>query len=382
MKKIFTDPAIIKRGCADDARLYLSEKFDGKYLVVCDENTKYLAERAFPDAEHMVFPGGCHATETNAARLQERLKKGGVPCLVACGSGSIHDITRYAGHEEKIPFVSFPTAPSVDGFVSGIAAMTIHGRKITYPATPPIALFADADIYETAPRALTASGVGDIVGKYISLFDWRLTALITDETVEDDIYSLEWDALVSVMQADHTAPDYIERVMDCLVKSGIAIQMKGSSRPASGAEHHLSHLWEMNCISEETDALHGEKVGVSSLLVLDRYKKSKNPVFVPKSLTPEYLRPVFGYLTEGIIEENTPDPLEGITQELIDNHRDDINTMIDELPDTEAIRSYLCSVGAKTTLAELGLPDTSEFAEKSLCYAPYVRRRLTLLKLI
>ena len=94
--------------------------------------------------------------------------------------------SRYACHETKKPFVSFPTAPSVDGFVSGIAAMTIRGRKISYPSTPPVALFADADIYETAPPELTDSGIGDIVGKYVSLFDWKFASLITDETVEEE----------------------------------------------------------------------------------------------------------------------------------------------------------------------------------------------------
>ena len=44
--------------------------------------------------------------------------------LIACGSGSVHDIVRYTACEKKLPFLSYPTAVSVDGFVSGVAAMT------------------------------------------------------------------------------------------------------------------------------------------------------------------------------------------------------------------------------------------------------------------
>lgn len=382
LKKATTDPIIIKRGCAADAILYLSEKFGDNYAVVCSEKTSFLAEKAFPGKPKIIFPAGSHATETNADILLNELSKNNYNALVACDSGSVHDITRYACHETKKPFVSFPTAPSVDGFVSGIAAMTIRGRKISYPSTPPVALFADADIYETAPPELTASGIGDIVGKYVSLFDWKFASLITDETVEEDIYSLEQDALERVMNSNPSETNFIESVMDCLIKSGVAIQLKGNSRPASGAEHHLSHLWEMNCINEEINALHGEKVGVSTLLVLKKYKSCKKIVFIPKSLEPDFLRPVYGRLTEGIIEENTPDPLSGITQKRLNSASDEIGRLINELPGTEKIKKFLLSVNAKTTLGELGLPDTPDFAEKSLKYAPYVRRRLTMLKII
>lgn len=138
---------------------------------------KLSCRKSISGQTKIIFPTGSHATETNADILINELSKNNYNALVACDSGSVHDITRYACHETKKPFVSFPTAPSVDGFVSGIAAMTIRGRKISYPSTPPVALFADADIYETAPPELTASGIGDIVGKYVSLFDWKFVRL-------------------------------------------------------------------------------------------------------------------------------------------------------------------------------------------------------------
>lgn len=65
----------------------------------------------------------------------------------------------------------------------------------------------------------------------------------------------------------------LEKLMYALLLSGLAMQMIGNSRPVSGAEHHISHLWEMNVINEPVDALHGEKVSVGLLLCLERYKE-------------------------------------------------------------------------------------------------------------
>lgn len=379
MPDIYTNPVIIKKGAVSDARKWLDENFDGNYEIVCDKNTESIANTSFPNKRKFVFEGKIHATDILAGKI---IPEKSTKCLVACGSGSIHDLTRYAAHALKIPFVSFPTAPSVDGFVSNVAAMTVDGRKVTYPSTPPIALFADSEVYRTAPNSLTVSGVGDIVGKYISLFDWQFTCIITNEKINKEIFSLEEEAVKKVMSCDKNSEDYIDRVMECLVLSGIAIQMMGSSRPASGAEHHLSHLWEMNCINDNTDALHGEKVGVSSLLVLEKYKSLKRIIFKPKSFSYDYLNPVYGVLTRGIIAENTPSSLDGVSQKKIDKHENEILTLIDSLPQVDEIKNYYKLIGAKSTLSELNLPDTAEFISKSLEFAPYVRDRLTLLKVI
>ena len=382
MNKPKTEKAVIEGGCAAECRSSAREHFGAAYAVVCDGNTEPIARRAFPGDALIVFPAGSHATEQAADGCISRIKSDGLRGLIACGSGSVHDIARYAAHAEGIPFVSFPTAASVDGFASGVAAMTWHGRKVTFPSTPPVALFADDDVYSAAPRELLASGVGDIVGKFVSLFDWVFTSLLTSETLEDEIYRLESEALETVMHCGIASPDYPHGVMDCLVKSGLAIQLKGSSRPASGAEHHLSHLWEMGCIGTPEHAYHGEQVGVSTLFVLDRYKSMPRPQLRAKPLNRALLRPIFGSLTDGIIEENTPDSLAEITQPMLDANADKTARLISELPSSDEIREYLRSVGAKTTLTELGLPDTEEFIRKSLDWAPYVRRRLTYLKVI
>ena len=99
--------------------------------------------------------------------------------------------SRYLAYQYKIPFISVPTAASVDGFVSNVAAMTWKGLKKTVPAVAPLAVFADTDIFAHAPRRLTASGVSDLLGKYICLADWKIASLLTGEYICSEIIEME-----------------------------------------------------------------------------------------------------------------------------------------------------------------------------------------------
>ena len=164
----------------------------------------------------------------------------------------------------------------MDGFVSNVAAMTWKGLKKTVPAVAPLAVFADTDIFAHAPRRLTASGVSDLLGKYICLADWKIASLLTGEYICSEIIEMEEKALKTVCSCvkgiASGEPEDCEKLMYALILSGLAMQMVGNSRPASCAEHHLSHLWEMEVVNGPLDALHGEKVSVGTLLV-DVYKR-------------------------------------------------------------------------------------------------------------
>ena len=383
----YTKKTIIGEGALKQAREYISGEFSGEDgVAVCDGNTEYLAAKAFPGLDRYVFPAGTHAYDTLGDELADYMTKKGLSFAVAVGSGSVTDLTRYSCHLMNVPFISFPTAASVDGFVSSVAAMTIGGRKTTLPSTPPIALFADPETFMTAPKRLTASGVCDILGKYISIFDWQVAHYLLGEKLNDAIIDLERRAVDKVLSLDPESDSFTEAVMEGLVMTGMAIQYHGSSRPASGAEHHLSHLWEMRLINGEIDALHGEQVGVSTLIVLNRYKNASGEDiaadYVHPDFSKEFLQPVYGDITDGIIGENTPDPLSELTREKIAAAQPDINRLIEKLPDVAWLRKYMIGLGCKTNLSEIELPDTAGFAAKSLKYAPFVRRRITLLKIL
>ena len=193
-----TGTAVVGDGAADSLAQFIREKNFQRVLIVCDTNTeKYVPalKPAAMNADVITLPGNSHADEKGVAPLIDRLNGKSCDCLIACGSGSLHDITRYSANEKKIPFVSFPTAASVDGFVSTVAAMTWGGQKLSSPAAAPIAVFADPEVFGDAPARLTASGVGDLLGKYTALLDWRIARILTGEEICPEIYGLMEKAL-------------------------------------------------------------------------------------------------------------------------------------------------------------------------------------------
>jgi len=364
--------------------------------ILCDGNTWEAAGRAvsllLPQAETAVLsPEGLHADEHGVEAAEERLP-GDSDVLLAVGSGTIHDITRFLAFRRGVPFVSVPTAASVDGFVSTVAAMTWQGCKKTLPAAAPLYVLADSRIFPNAPKRLTASGAADLLGKYTALLDWRVSALLTGEYLCERVCSMEQEALSRVcavlpaIAAGERAA--CEDLMYGLLLSGLAMQMVGNSRPASGAEHHLSHLWEMGALAPCPDAYHGEKVGVGLLAVSRAYRRFGQALEAGelrpapwRGIAPESLRGYFpkAGMAEVLMEENTPDPLSGLSGEAVCAKRDGLVSLISALPEEERLRSLLEEAGAPVSLPQLGLSEA--LRRPSLMLAPYVRRRLTLLRL-
>ncbi len=382
--KISTSVTVIKDGAAEKLIAYLKAEWpDAIPFIICDVNTEKYAVKYFPAMLRYVYPDRQHATPEASLLAASGIRENGVGMLIACGSGSIHDITRYLASELSLPLISFPTAASVDGFASSMAAMTINGQKLTVPSHAPCALFAEPDVFCDAPEALTLSGIGDLVGKYISLFDWKMGHLLTGEPYDPAIEQMERDALHSLFSLTYGTREFVIKLMEGLVISGLAIQQFGNTRPASGSEHHLSHFWEMHCVNEPTDALHGEQVGVATIILLKIYRELTSLTITKKPLNYAYLAPIYGNMTEGILRENLPFIPDTITQEIWDGAWDEIHHLAKtELPSPEWVADFLRSKGGKTTLSDLSLPDTEEFLNTTLTYAPYVRNRLTMLKLL
>jgi len=197
--------------------------------------------------------------------------------LVAVGAGTITDLTRFLAAETGRPFVAVATAASMDGYASSVAPLIVGGRKVTFPAVPPAAVFADTAVLAAAPAPLLAAGFGDILGKETALADWRLAHAATGEYWCPFLDGLIREAVgrCRVVAADvpQRAETAAEAVAEALVLSGVAISLAGSSRPASGAEHHLSHYWEMDALAAgRPHALHGQQVGVATPYVAACYQ--------------------------------------------------------------------------------------------------------------
>ncbi|MBE6089501.1 MAG: sn-glycerol-1-phosphate dehydrogenase [Clostridium beijerinckii] len=198
--------------------------------------------------------------------------------IVAVGSGSINDICRIISAKTHIPYVIMGTAPSMDGYASTVSPLIIDGAKVTYPGTNPYAIIADSNIMKDAPFEMICAGFGDILGKYTALSDWRLSNTIHDEyfcdTTEKLVRNAMYKCFENIEGAVKRDVKAIQYISEALILSGIAMTLSGNSRPASGAEHHLSHYWEIDKLSRKLEhPLHGNSVGVGTVISAWLYKK-------------------------------------------------------------------------------------------------------------
>ena len=95
--------------------------------------------------------------------------------LIAVGAGTITDLVRFAAYKMGKPFVSIPTAPSMDGYASAVSPLIVGGFKRTFSACPPLAIYADLDVLCKAPMAMIAAGFGDLLGKLTARADWEIS---------------------------------------------------------------------------------------------------------------------------------------------------------------------------------------------------------------
>ena len=400
--EIVVDDIIIDSGAVKELPEILKRPAyaDKKSLVmICDENTYEAAgrqvEELVPELKKIILdPENLHANEHGVEAAKKGLDEiGDVDLMIAVGSGTIHDITRYHAYEMKIPFFSVPTAASVDGFVSTVAAMTWHGFKKSFTAVSPIVVIADTNIFKEAPLRLTASGVSDLLGKYTALADWKITHLLTGEYICDEICKMEYEALdrlrASLGGLTTGDKDAYENLMYGLLLSGLAMQMTGNSRPASGAEHHMSHLWEMEVINDYIDFYHGEKVGVGLVLASKIYHKAaermlegdfqvKDSMPVETDLIQENFNKPGMY--EIIMEENTPNLLDEVDSAKLIEYKEEIASIIREIPTAEELIAMIDQVEGVKSLEDLGFDES--YQAKTANLSPYVRARITFMRLL
>lgn len=387
-----TKTAIVEAGCLERAEDYLTQYgIDGFRTVIYDRNTysAYGVVRPAADQEIILEPDGLHANEVGVGLVMDQLSSE-TKVLIAVGSGTIHDITRYCAYLRGIPFVSCPTAASVDGFCSSVAAMTWEGAKKTLTAVAPVLVLADTTVIAKAPAHLARSGFGDMIGKYIALADWRMAHALTGEFYCQRIAGIMEQATSAVLES---APGIaageeqaFEKLIYGLLLSGIAMQMMGNSRPASGGEHHISHCIEMgpDGLGVHSDALHGEKVGVGTLMAAAEYHRLAG---LPDEVWGDYpglkeeeVRAVFGArLTRQVMEENSADCAAGITGDRIRSCLEEIRREIGKIPAPQTLMHAYETIGAMTALPELGVDE--KLASALLDVSPMVRNRLTLMRL-
>jgi glycerol-1-phosphate dehydrogenase [NAD(P)+] len=320
---------------------------------------------------------------------------------LAVGSGTITDIVRFVSHRTGRDFVSLATAPSVDAYASIVAPLTIEGVKRTVAASAPIAVFADTDCLGRSPRPMIAAGFGDMICKFSALADWRLGALVWDEPFDEAIAQRALAAAKACLEAaaaiGEAKPEGLATLMGALVESGLCMAEAGHSRPASGADHHYSHFWEMRLLREgRPPILHGLKVGIGTLEVArlwDRIKatpKARAIELFASSTLPDrareegLIREAFGEEADEVIAGqgqflSMGEPEYAALKARILAGWESILGFASSVPSAAETERLLVLAGCPTQARDLGLGQREiELGMKS---AHYIRNRFTIKKL-
>jgi glycerol-1-phosphate dehydrogenase [NAD(P)+] len=399
----------IREGVAADLVPWCRDAGYGRLLVVADPRTQSVLgamvedslRRAGLAARSVIldFPE-VQADAHSILHVMLSLERSD-QALVAVGAGTITDITRFVSHRVGLPFISVPTAPSVDGFPSPGSPLIVRGIKTTAPARPPAAIFADLAVLCRAPRAMIAAGFGDMLGKITSVADWKLGSLLWDLPFDGTIADRCLAAVRGCMDAaDEIAaagPRGVQRLLEALLESGFCMLDFGSSLPASGAEHHVSHFWEMKLLREGKPAiLHGAKVGAATVLTAGLYERLRRlpraeaarRLETSRRPSPEsemqVIRQAYGPAAEEVARTQAPflamtdQGWERLKQKIIDCW-ETVMEIAREVPGPQEVARLLKRVGGPSTVGELGLPES--WQEHAVSSAHYLRNHFTVLRL-
>ena len=246
-------------------------------LIVADENTYAAAGEKVENVlfdkyvRKIIFSGKTVLipNETAIEKVKENLRD--TDLILGIGSGVIQDLCKYVSFFSHIPYMIVATAPSMDGYASDGAAMILNGMKETVKAGLPRAIIADTEVLKDAPMEMIKAGYGDIIGKFSALCDWKLSREINGEYFCQYIYDTTYKMIETTLKTAKGLlirdEESIKALMEALTVVGIMMSFAGSSRPASGSEHHLSHFFEIvSIVNSEPYLAHGTDVAYSTVI--------------------------------------------------------------------------------------------------------------------
>lgn len=370
-------------------------------LVISDGNTRplcgqaviqvlkdqgFTVDEAFFNQKTVLVP------DEKAIAAVEAVYMEGTQAIIGVGSGVINDLSKYIAFTHGIPSMIVATAPSMDGFASSGAVMMLGGFKVTCPRKAPRWIVGDIDILTAAPMEMIRSGIGDILGKYSALSDWKLAHILSKDPMCDLIYQMVEEELETcvdnipkIMERD---PDAIGRLMESLAIVGISLAYQGSSRPASGSEHLISHFFELTSIMKNKPYFpHGIDVGYAAVIaeILRKQLLQEDPgTFATDFNRREWeagLQKVFGEMAEDII--TLQDDAKTYTTDrsaLIRENWEAIQNILGQTPGVEFIVEKLEAAGFH--LDEFIALYGWESIRNGILYATDLKTRYTLLELL
>lgn len=380
-----------------EAELVARLGFGRRLAVISDVETRRVMgeriERALSGANEvspLVLDAAPHPDQETLDEVRSRVAD--ADALIAVGSGTINDLTKMAAFRTGLPFAVFGTAPSMNGYTSMSAAITVAGHKRSLPAKTPDGVFLDLSVLASAPARLIRAGFGDSICRATAQVDWRLAHLLRDEPYRQapfDLLAEDEPELVAgagrLMSGDIAV---MERLARTLVLSGLGMTLCGGSMPASQGEHLISHYVEMMSPPGMAPALHGEQIAVTTVAMAglqERMLAGEPPV--PREAGPDeaalvaHFGPELGASCWAEFARKRPDrEARAAASERLSRHWPEWRVELRALArPMAALRDALLAAGAPTRPSDLYWP--ASLSRSALLHAREIRGRYTFLDL-
>lgn len=406
-----TKAVIIGEGTISQVGELFKRQFpDKRAIVIADPNTfaaagkqvyeTFQSQNVKQDEPFILDDSNLYAEYRYIDILTNRFQEtNSIP--VAVGSGTINDLTKLSSYNRVRPYMVVATAASMDGYTAYGASITLHGSKQSIKCDAPQACLADTAIIAKAPSAMTASGYADLFAKITAGADWILAEELGVEPIEPFAWSVVQDGLKAALADPQGAragnESAIRPLIEGLLLGGFAMQAAKTSRPASGAEHQFSHLWDMEHLKfNGKTPSHGFKVGVGMCAVTALYARLINsdmgklnvdrcleawPTFEKQQADALAQFADSDIPTLGAKETAAKYPSQGQLRDQLlrlKTNWDHIKSrLLGQLIPLDEVKRRLKLVGAPTEPEEIGV--SPERMKKSFLRAQMIRRRFTVL---
>lgn len=367
--------------------------------VVSDRNTHAIlgarVERALAGrfgVQSIVLDAAPRADEATVERLVGLLERR-VDLVIAVGSGTLNDLTKLVAFRRGCPQAVFATAPSMNGYTSLSASITVRGIKTSFRTRTPLGVFFDLRVLAAAPPRLIRAGLGDSACRPTAQADWLLSHLLLDRPYREAPFALLADdehALFADTRALLAGDlEQMRHLVRILVLSGFGMTICNGSYPASQGEHLLSHYVEMMRPAGLPETYHGEQIAactVAMAALQQRVLAGDVPVLRPNRLDRadliEHFGPVIG---EGCWQEFVQKRFDAEATDALNDRLarrwDAMRARIAGVSaDAAKLRGCLAAAGAPVEPGALGWP--APLFEAALAHAREIRNRYTFLDLV
>ena len=379
------DDYIVGKGAIREIASLMARYGATKPYLIADRNTYQAAGKQVCkvlDAHNIPYSLYVFSQETihpNEEAVGSAAMHYDVSCdmVIGIGSGVINDIGKLISKLTKTPYIIVATAPSMDGYASATSSMDVDGLKTSVPSRCANVIVGDLDVLREAPVQMLISGLGDMLAKYVSICEWRISNLITGEYYCPTVAEYIRKALKKCV--DHAEgllnreEEAVRAVFEGLIIGGVAMNYAGLSRPASGVEHYFSHVWDMRALEFGMPAsTHGIQCALGTLYALRIYEQVKK--YTPDVALAEqkvsafdhpsynqFLQDFLGRSAESMLaleeKEGKYDPVKHHSRiaYIAEHWQELVQIMEQELPAAAELERLLKAIGAPCSVEEIGL---------------------------